>query len=273
MAKKLLTDDQDFYLRKIAPGKSVKECTDLMNQKFNTCFSETQIHGYKSRYHIVSGKKPWEFIDHQSSRKFPKEVRYFIYRNYKGVGHKQMSELIKEKLDYDMTPRQVKSFYCNNKLNSGLTGYFEKGHNPKNKGKRQTEFMSQEAIERTKATRFQNGSVPHNTDSIGAVKELDGGYLWVKINNIPRVKKRVNWKPLHELMYEKYYGKVPEGYLVFFKNRNKRDFSKENLGIMTREELLKMNHKHGITEFGEITESYLALTRLELKIKEKEKNE
>ena len=37
------------------------------------------------------------------------------------------------------------------------SGQFPKGHVPRNKGKKQTDFMSAEAIERTKATRFQKG--------------------------------------------------------------------------------------------------------------------
>ncbi len=41
-------------------------------------------------------------------------------------------------------------------------GYFQKGHTPMNKGLKQSEYMTPGAIERTKATRFKKGNVPHN---------------------------------------------------------------------------------------------------------------
>ena len=47
--------------------------------------------------------------------------------------------------------------------------YFSKGHVSHNKGKKQHEFMSADAIERTKATRFKKGDEPHNTKHDGCI--------------------------------------------------------------------------------------------------------
>jgi hypothetical protein len=46
---------------------------------------------------------------------------------------------------------------------------FKKGHATFNKGKKQTEYMSDEAIERCKATQFKHGSTPWNTKEDGLV--------------------------------------------------------------------------------------------------------
>jgi hypothetical protein len=48
-------------------------------------------------------------------------------------------------------------------LKHTLKTAFKKGHVPVNKGKKQTEFMTREAIERTKNTRFKKGHLPHNS--------------------------------------------------------------------------------------------------------------
>lgn len=118
-------------------------------------------------------------------------------------------------------------------------------------------------------TQFKKGQRPRNTDPIGTVKALKDGYLWVKINDELKPKnKRVNWMPLHQIMYEFYYGKIPAGYHVFFKNKNNRDFSKENLGIISRQESAIMNHMGRVSDYSEITESNLILTRLEMKVRE-----
>lgn len=261
--KKLLTNEQDVYLRKIAPGKSVKECTDEINKHFGINVTVSQMKNYKSRYHIVSGKNCWEFVDHKKLQKYPEEVRNFIFYNYKGTSYKKMAELIKDKFNYSITQKQIKSFYSNNHLNSGLTGRFEKGYVPKNKGKKQTEFMSLEMIEKTKATRFKKGQMPYNTDPIGTVKALKDGYLWVKINNELKPKnKRVNWTPLHKMMYEFYNGPVPEGHDVMFMDGNIRNFSKDNLEAVTKAERLYLNRHKFISSDSTITKSGLVLARM-----------
>lgn len=38
--------------------------------------------------------------------------------------------------------------------------FFPKGHQPMNKGRKQTEYMSEEQLAKTKATRFKKGHVP-----------------------------------------------------------------------------------------------------------------
>ena len=204
--------------------------------------------------------------------KWPEEVKDFVYKNYKGVGPSEMARIIYSKFGYLVTSSRMKSFYGNHNLNSGVTGYFQKGHTPANKGEKYTDYMSPEAIAKVKKTQFKKGHIPQNIAPIGAVVEMKDGYLWVKVDDKPKAKKRVNWIPLHEFMYQFWNGPVPKGYLVFFKNRNKRDYSKQNLGLITRGELVRMNQKDLITEYSDITESYLTLTRLRNTIMEKEKN-
>lgn len=53
--KKLLNDEQVEYLKKIYQGISNRECTRLMNEKFNTSFSCQQIKGQKRNLHLDSG--------------------------------------------------------------------------------------------------------------------------------------------------------------------------------------------------------------------------
>ena len=45
---------------------------------------------------------------------------------------------------------------------------FKKGEPSPNKGKRQCEFMSASAIEKTKPTRFKKGQTPHNHRPVGS---------------------------------------------------------------------------------------------------------
>lgn len=123
--------------------------------------------------------------------------------------------------------------------------------------------MSPEMIERSKPTRFKPGQMPHNTVPVGTVKELTDGYLWVKINNQLKPKsKRVNWKPLHHIMYEFYNGPVPEGHDVMFLDGNVKNFSKDNLEVITKAERLYLNRHNFISSDPTITRSGLVLARM-----------
>ena len=46
-------------------------------------------------------------------------------------------------------------------------GFFSKGHQPMNKGLKQSEYMSDAQIEKTKATRFKKGCIPKNHKEVG----------------------------------------------------------------------------------------------------------
>jgi len=115
-------------------------------------------------------------------------------------------------------------------------GMFRLGVSPVNKGKKQTEFMSAEGIEKTKASRFQKGSKPHNTVEIGA-ETVDGdGYLKIKIANPNR------WMYTHRLIWMKEYGAIPRTHIVIFKDGDKRNFDISNLVLISKLDNLKRNY-------------------------------
>ena len=87
--------------------------------------------------------------------RYTDEQKKFIYENYYGKYSKELAAMFNEKFNTDITVEEIKCFRRNHKLNSGLTGHFQKGQVSYNKGKKQSEFLSAEAIERTKATRFK----------------------------------------------------------------------------------------------------------------------
>lgn len=72
----------------------------------------------------------------KKSNKYSVEQKQFILAHYKGIGTKELTDLFNERFNADMTVSKMKSYKANNKLNSGLTGRFEKGNVPVNKGKK-----------------------------------------------------------------------------------------------------------------------------------------
>lgn len=112
---------------------------------------------------------------------------------------------------------------------------FKRGQDAYNKGLKQSEFMSKEAIIKCRETQFKKGNKPHNTQPVGHERTSKDGYIVVKVeDNLFRHKHVIEW--------EKFNGKIPEGYCVSFING--RDINIDNLELITREENMLRNSKH-----------------------------
>lgn len=92
----------------------------------------------------------------------------------------------------------------------------QKGNVPPNKGKKQSDYMSREAIERTKATRFVKGQIPpnkahYNDGDITIRHRVDRPGS--KPHKYIRIKLRV-WQELQIFNWEKINGKIPKGHVL-----------------------------------------------------------
>lgn len=113
----------------------------------------------------------------------------------------------------------------------GRKTWFKKGTVPPNKGKKQTEFMSKEAIERTKATRFKKGNIPPNHKPVGHERVTVDGYVEVKVRD---GKKQNNFELKHRLVWEKHNGPIPKGNNIQFKDGDRQNCKIENLYMISR---------------------------------------
>ena len=136
-----------------------------------------------------------------------------------------------------------------------LESQYKKGRAPENKGKKQSEFMSPEAIERTKATRFKKGSVPHNYN--GGEHLTKDGYVMVSLGE---QKKQLK----HILVWEAEHGKIPEGHCIAFIDGNRTNCSLDNLELITRIENMYRNSRHEYPK--EIIPSMVLTKKIENKL-------
>lgn len=115
----------------------------------------------------------------------------------------------------------------------GRKYWIKKGNTPANKGMKQADYMSAEAIERTVKTRFKKGNRPQNHKQVGYERTTRDGYIEVKVAepNIFKLKHRVVW--------EKHNGKIPTGHNVQFKDGNRLNVDIENLYIINRSDQMK----------------------------------
>ncbi len=135
---------------------------------------------------------------------------------------------------------------------------FKKGHTPKNKGKKITEYMSEEALLNSKKGRFKKGNKPFNTKYNGHERINRDGYTEIRIKLGKYVLK-------HRYLWEKENGKIPAGHVVAFKDGDKNNFSISNLECISKIENMYRNSSHNYPD--EIIPSLVLTKKIEHKLK------
>lgn len=109
-------------------------------------------------------------------------------------------------------------------------GKFVKGNQAWNKG--------MEGLHLNPETEFKKGQFigkghPSWKGGIQKVKN-DCIHLWIGANQRIRRPRKV---------YEKHFGEIPEGFVIYHKDKNRNNDSPQNLIAISRNELLELNRK------------------------------
>lgn len=182
------------------------------------------------------------------------EQHKFLQENVAKLSNQDLTNLINKKFNSVFTVNQIKSYKKNHGIKSNLTGRFEKGHIPVNKGKKFPGMVNR--------TTFKKGRCPQNYQPIGSESMTKDWYIKVKIADPNK------WELKHVLIWEQANGKKPKGTAIIFTDGNKRNFDLNNLTLISRKELLTMNQKGLINSNADITKTGIALAKLHVKINE-----
>ena len=130
---------------------------------------------------------------------------------------------------------------------TGRTGRFEKGVPTWNKGVKNSTGFSE--------TRFKKGDKPRNTrpDFSERVCSKDG-YRSIKIDG--------NYVHKHRWLWEQSNGKIPDGYHVAFKNKDRTDIRLENLILVSQKEMATLNKTYSKMSNPETQETLILLSKV-----------
>lgn len=175
--------------------------------------------------------------------KYTDEQKAWLEEFIPGHSYKEISEAFNKHFDTDiMTPGKANAFCGNNKISTGHTGRFQKGHAPQNKGKK----MSPELYEKAKPTMFKKGHTPVNHKPIGS-ERINGkdGYIMIKVAepNVWRLKQRVIWEEIH--------GPIPKDCVIRFLDGDKTNLDSDNLVCVNRN-INKIINQNGLGTSGDI---------------------
>ena len=188
--------------------------------------------------------------------KYTDEQRQFILNNYKGIGTQELTDRFNRHFKMNLTVSTIKSYKANHKLNSGIKGWFDKGHIPANKGNKG------QCAKGCEKSWFPKGHLPAQTDPIGTEKLLSDGYVWIKIDDKPKVPKRKNWIQKHVLLWEQKNGPVPEGHCLIFLDGDRSNIELSNLMLISRKTLAILNKRRLIRKDADLTRTGVQIAEL-----------
>ncbi len=194
---------------------------------------------------------------------FTIEQEQFIKKNVVGIGNQELTDLVNKKYGLSITRQQIKTWKKNRKLSSGITGYFEKGHEPVNKG---TKGMFNVGGNKTS---FKKGHKPKNYRSVGSERLDKDGYMLVKVQDHGTNNER--WRAKHRLLWEEHNGSIPKGHKIIFLNQNKQDIRLENLALISSNEMARMNQSGWFYRDPEATKVGINLAKIKTKIVERKR--
>ena len=244
------------FIRENVAGRTARELAVLTNERFGTEFTANSMKAYKSNHKLRSGT-PRGTPKGTPSKAFPAEIRAYIWEHFRGVGPKKMAEDLNQTFGTSYTKDQIKGYYSNNGLNSGLTGRFEKGHESHNKGRKGWSAPG------TEATRFKSGNLPHNIKPIGWERKGADGYVYVKVRMRPsRPDCNDNFVAKHRLIWEEAHGPIPDGHVVIFKDGDRGNFALDNLALVSKAENQILNRRRLRSTDPALTEAGIAAAKV-----------
>lgn len=252
-------DEVREFIEENVTGRTAKKLADLTNERFGTNFTAAKMKSYKNNHKLRSGTKRGNPKGY--SKVYPPGVRGFIAKNVVGLGNAELAELVNQEFGTEYTIEQIKAYKKNNKLDSGLTGHFPKGHEPFNKGKKKFWIGGEE-------TQFKKGHRPHNWVPLGTERISKDGYIEVKIREGQFQK---NWRGKHILIWEKENGPLPEGHAIVFGDRDKRNFDVDNLICVSRAQLARLNQNGLIQNDADLTRTGVVIADMITKMSERKK--
>jgi hypothetical protein len=191
------------------------------------------------------------------AHQYTPEHAAFIIEHYKGRGNKELLEMFNARFGLNLSVTQIKTFKSNRNLDSGLTGKFKPGHVPANKGKK--------GLGGWEPTQFKKGHRPQNYRPVGSERINVDGYVEVKIADPNK------WRLKHQVVWEEANGPVSKGHCLIFLDGNKLNLSIDNLQLITRNQLARLNQNHLIFNDAELTKTGLIIADIRCKINDRKK--
>ena len=193
------------------------------------------------------------------AHRYTQEQKDFIKKNVKGNLSDDLTKMFNEHFSLSLKTSQIRAYMKNHGVKNGLNTSLRKGNKPWNKDMK---GVITGGIE----TQFKKGYKPHNYMQVGTERVNGNGYVDIKIEDPNK------WRGKHILIWEKHNGPVPEGHVIIFGDGDKRNFDINNLLLVSRKQLARLNQNRLIKNDAELTKTGIIIADMYSKISERKAN-
>ena len=264
------------FVKQNAPKMRDKELARECNKALGTSFTARKMKAFRGNHGYKNYKKQWtkeEYWQHQT--RYPQGMYEFIRDNSWGVSSKEMAEMVNERFGMEWTATGIKQFRQRHGIKSGVTGWYQKGHAPGNKGKKLEEYVGEERAAEIKRriapTQFKKGEAPMNELPVGSIVVNSQGYKLRKRQMNGTLWER--WEFLHRAVWVENYGPIPDGMMVIFRDNDRLNCDISNLTLVSKSENAALNKLGLRSEDPDLTDAGINLVKLRLAVKNRRRNE
>jgi len=197
----------------------------------------------------INNEKIFHLKGSKGSR-FTEQESAFIRKNYLRLNYHELAEQMGRSISGIRHNIKLLGLCISKeiRLKRQQSSYFKAGHTPINKG------LKGVCAPGCEKTWFKKGHAPSNTLYDGKVtircnnrQKRDGGYMykWIRVS-------KGKWIPLHQHVWIKKHGPIPEGYTLRFKNKDTLDCRLNNLELISRAQQL------GDNGYNFLSDNYIA---------------
>ncbi len=200
---------------------------------------------------------------------YPDDFDEYLRSIAPGKSSAELTEMINQHYGKRViSHKRLRNYLGNHGIKTGYyAGRFQKGQESFTKGKKQEDYMSPEALERAKATRFKPGHEPGNTKPVGTITQRADGYLYIKRADEGRYWDQ--WQPLQRYVWERHNGPIPDGMLITFKDGDPTNCDIDNLMLIDTATNAQLNMRGLRSTNPEATEAAASLVKLDRMIIQK----
>ncbi|MBS5783834.1 MAG: HNH endonuclease [Clostridium sp.] len=241
MAHKYTPEQRTFFRENIS-GFSYKEIQTMFADRFGFELTETAVKSYITNHKLKTG----------TYRKYGREHIDWLQENIQGTRFKDLTQMFNACFGFNIGVAAMISLCDRFGLHNGIdsrfnTGWkptqFKKGHVPANKGKKGISYPGCET------TQFKKGNMPQTWKPVGTETVRGDGYTWVKIAEPNK------WREKHRLIWEAANGPTPQNHAVIFADGDKQNNALENLILVSRAQLVRLNQNNLIAGDAELTKT------------------
>lgn len=256
MARFKYTKEHIEYLREISPGRYNDEITRMFNERFGLDKTVTAIATVRQKNGIKTGVP-------KAKPEYTKEhIDYIRELCSQDLFLKDVTKKFNERFGLNKTEAAIQNQKSKHGIYTGARNYYQKGTVPWNKGKKG--YMG------PNKTSFKKGQVPPNRVPIGTERTTVDGYVEVKIQD---GKLNDNWQYKNVLIWEQHHGPVPDGHCVIFGDGDRSNFDIDNLILVSRAQLVRLNQLDLIKDDADLTRVGVTIAELKNKMGERRRQD